>query len=126
MTEFSFMGEQTQRLIKRIVLTCLGDSTDVSSVICLLLGTTVDALELLLESDVSDMDHKESENSKESESIKITNIVLTNTRIRNMKLLFVYFECLTILSNLITQTSVKTVSTTLPAVPKLFNRFELL
>ncbi len=89
-------------------------------------GTTVDALELLLESDISDMEDKESENSKESESIKITNIVLTNTRIRNMKLLFVYFECLTILSNLITQTSVKTVSTTLPAVPKLFNRFELL
>ncbi len=56
MTAFSFMGEQTQRLIKRFVLTCLGDSTDVSSVICLLLGTTVDALELLLESDVSDME----------------------------------------------------------------------
>ncbi len=86
MTAFSFMGEQTQRLIKRFVLTCLGDSTDVSSVICLLLGTTVDALELLLESDVSDMEHKDSENSKESESIKnITNIVMTSTRIRNMK-----------------------------------------
>ncbi len=101
MTACSFMGEQTQRLIKRFVLTCLGDSTDVSSVICLLLGTTVDALELLLESDVSDMEHKESENSKESESIKITNIVMTSTRIRNMKWQFFYFECLTILSNLI-------------------------
>ncbi len=71
MTEFSFMGEQTQRLIKSFVLTCLGDSADVSSVICLLLGTTVDALELLLESAISDMEVKESENSKESESIKI-------------------------------------------------------
>ncbi len=59
MTAFSFMGEQTQRLIKRFVLTCLGDSTDVSSVICLLLGTTVDALELLLESDVSDMEEQQ-------------------------------------------------------------------
>ncbi len=41
------------------------------SYLSLLLGTTVDALELLLESDVSDMEDKESENSKESESIKI-------------------------------------------------------
>ncbi len=65
------MGEQTQRLIKSFVRTCLGDSADVSSVICLLLGTTVDALELLLESAISDMEVKESENSKESESIKI-------------------------------------------------------
>ncbi len=38
-------------------------------------GTTVDALELLLESDVSDIEDKESENPKESESITILHIL---------------------------------------------------
>ncbi len=68
---FSFLGEKNLKKtqVKSCVLTCFADSADVSSFLCLLLGTsskiTVDALELLLVSDFSDMEDKESENSKE-------------------------------------------------------------
>ncbi len=64
---------------------CTNSETHIKSVVltrqcrCLLsylsLGTKIDALELLLESGVSDMEDKESENSKESESIKILHIL---------------------------------------------------